>query len=92
MNTITTLTTSSQARWEAQVLRAGTSLKRHRLALGLSQADVATRAGVTRPDYADVETGRWPREWPQDTVVAMLVAAEHSLRLIGGGHAKPVAA
>jgi transcriptional regulator with XRE-family HTH domain len=83
MNTITTLTTLSQPRWEAQALRAGSTLKRNRLALGLSQAELATQAGLARADYSQVEAGRWPSTLAPSAVVGMLAAAEHALWLAG---------
>jgi transcriptional regulator with XRE-family HTH domain len=42
---------------EAHALRAGATLKRQRLELGLNQADFAKRLGMTRVDYEALERG-----------------------------------
>lgn len=47
-------------RCEAAALRLGTSLKRRRVSLGLSQAEVAERTAMSRSEYEHVERGDWP--------------------------------
>lgn len=53
-------TASAPARWEARALRIGTALKQRRIALGLTQADLAMRSGLTRAEYELAEKGEWP--------------------------------
>jgi non-specific serine/threonine protein kinase len=53
--------------------RLGDLLRRHRLAAGLTQEELAERAGLSRRGIADLERGM--RQTPRKETVALLVAA-----------------
>ena len=66
--------------------RLARTLRNHRRSLGLTQADVARRAGVSVQWLSDFETGRTPGG--ADRVTAVLTALGLSLAV----HARPVTA
>lgn len=74
METGHTSTPCRLTRVEARALRIGSALKRRRIALGLSQADLAVLSGITRSDYELVEKGEWPGQ-PSDEQAAAIIAA-----------------
>ena len=64
---------SPPADWDAYVRELGLILQRRRLALALSQEDVAYSAGLTRSHYQQLEKGRSRPESPANPSLLTLV-------------------
>ena len=79
MDTASTYTSRQPMRCEARALRIGRSIKRRRISLGLSQADLAILSGLARFDYELVESGEWPGQEAESSAPAMLAAVIHAL-------------
>jgi DNA-binding XRE family transcriptional regulator len=56
----------------SQEARNGAALRAHRLALGLSQRDLAAEVRLSRGIVADVESGRRPGRWMRTEIGAVL--------------------
>lgn len=59
--------------WEAYARALGVSLQRYRLDAGLTQEDLAHKAGMTRTHYQQLERGWWKRDAPANPSLKVLV-------------------
>lgn len=60
------------ATWAAYARELGLELQRRRLAAGLTQEDLAHRAGLTRTHYQQIEKGEWKRGQPSNPSIKVL--------------------
>lgn len=58
--------------WEAYAKELGLELQRRRTAAGLTQEDLAHRAGLTRTHYQQVEKGYWSKDRPSNPSIKLL--------------------
>ena len=65
--------------WDAYVRELGLILQRRRLALALSQEDVAYAAGLTRSHYQQLEKGRSRPESPANPSLLTLMCLAGAL-------------
>lgn len=61
------------ATWEAYARALGVLLQRHRVDAGLTQEQLAHRAGMTRTHYQQLERGWWKKDAPSNPSAKVLV-------------------
>jgi transcriptional regulator with XRE-family HTH domain len=71
----------NDAKWAAYVQRLATSLRQARKQAGLSQEDVAYRAGLTRYTYQKYEKGESRPGRPANPTVRTLIAVAQVLSM-----------
>jgi len=76
--------------WEAYARDLGLALQRHRIAAGLTQEDLAHRAGLTRAHYQQIERGSWSRGRPANPSIKVLTRLAQELG-VEVGHILPPA-
>lgn len=74
----------SPSSWEAYARELGLSLQRHRLDAGLTQEDLAHKAGVTRTHYQQLERGWWKKDAPSNPSLKVLVRVAQVLGMEPG--------
>jgi DNA-binding XRE family transcriptional regulator len=67
------------ATWEDYARRLGVELQQKRLASGLSQEDLAHRAGVTRNYYQQLERGHLPNRNPTNPSLKVILRLAREL-------------
>lgn len=67
--------------WAAFARELGLELQRRRVAAGLSQEDLAHRAGLTRTHYQQIERGLWKPEQPANPSIKVLAFLAHELHV-----------
>jgi transcriptional regulator with XRE-family HTH domain len=67
------------ATWEEYARDLGIELQRHRIAAGISQEELAHRAGLTRTHYQQIERGSWTKGRPANPSLHALARLAHQL-------------
>lgn len=70
--------------WESYAREMGVLIQRHRIEAGLTQEDLAHRAGLTRTHYQQIERGWWKRDQPANPSIKVLVRLAQVLGLEPG--------
>lgn len=70
--------------WEAYARDLGLELQRRRLAAGITQEELAHRAGLTRTHYQQIERGLWKPGVPANPSVKILVRLAQQLEIEPG--------
>ena len=65
--------------WEAYARELGVNLQRRRIAAGLTQEELAHRAGLTRAHYQQIERGYWSRGKPANPSIKALARLAREL-------------
>lgn len=65
--------TPSPKTWETYARELGVLLQRHRIDAGLTQEDLAHKAGMTRTHYQQLERGWWKRDAPSNPSIKILI-------------------
>ncbi len=76
--------------WEAYARALGVELQRRRIEQGITQEDLAHRAGLTRTHYQQIERGWWKKEAPSNPSLKVLVRLAQVLGLEPGELLPPV--
>lgn len=71
----------SPRNWATFARELGLELQRHRIAAGITQEDLAHRAGLTRTHYQQIERGLWKPEQPSNPSVKVLAYLAHELQV-----------
>lgn len=66
--------------WDAYAREMGLLIQKARLDAGLTQEDLAHRAGLTRTHYQQIERGWWKRDQPSNPSIKVLVRLAQVLR------------
>lgn len=69
----------SASSWDQYVRELGVELQRRRLDAGLTQEQLAHRAGLTRTHYQQVERGYWKKNEPANPSLKLLVRIAQAL-------------
>jgi len=77
--------------WEEYARALGIELQRQRIARGMTQEDLAHRAGVTRTHYQQIERGWWKQGSPANPSVKVLAKLAQALQIEPGDLLPPVA-
>lgn len=75
--------------WEAYARTLGVELQRRRLERGITQEDLAHRAGLTRTHYQQIERGWWKKDAPSNPSIKVLVRLAQVLELEPGDFLPP---
>ena len=67
--------------WEEYAKNLGIELQRRRIALDVTQENLAHRAGLTRTHYQQLERGFWKAGSPANPSLKMLVRLAKALQL-----------
>jgi transcriptional regulator with XRE-family HTH domain len=67
--------------WETYARELGLELQRQRISAGLTQEDLAHRAGLTRTHYQQIERGLWKPGQPANPSVKVLVRLAQQLQI-----------
>ena len=67
--------------WEAYAREMGVLIQKARIEAGLTQEDLAHRAGLTRTHYQQIERGWWKRDQPANPSVKVLVRLAQVLEI-----------
>lgn len=67
--------------WSHYARELGLELQRRRFAAGLTQEDLAHRAGLTRTHYQQIEKGEWKRGHPANPSIKVLAYLAQALEL-----------
>jgi transcriptional regulator with XRE-family HTH domain len=76
--------------WEEYARDLGIELQRCRHAAGLTQEDLAHRAGLTRTHYQQIERGLWKLGQPSNPSVKVLVRLAQVLGIKPGDLLPPI--
>lgn len=71
----------SSGTWEEYARALGIELQRRRIAAGLSQEELAHRAGLTRTHYQQIERGFWKQGQPANPSLKALAYLAQQLEL-----------
>lgn len=71
----------SPSTWGSFARELGLELQRRRMAAGLTQEDLAHRAGLTRTHYQQIERGLWKPDQPANPSIKVLAFLAHELGL-----------
>lgn len=67
--------------WDAYAREMGLLIQKARLDAGLTQEDLAHRAGMTRTHFQQIERGWWKRDQPSNPSIKVLVRLAQVLQL-----------
>lgn len=70
--------------WEAYARDLGVRLQQLRMERGITQEDLAHRAGLTRTHYQQIERGWWKRDQPANPSLKVLVRLAQVLEVEPG--------
>ncbi|PZS17606.1 MAG: XRE family transcriptional regulator [Pseudonocardiales bacterium] len=69
------------ATWDEYARALGVELQRRRIAAGITQEDLAHRAGLTRTHYQQIERGSWTKGRPANPSIHALARLAQQLDL-----------
>ena len=72
---------TASSSWEEYAKTLGIELQRRRIALDVTQENLAHRAGLTRTHYQQLERGFWKPGSPANPSLKMLVRLAQALQL-----------
>ena len=72
---------TASSSWEEYAKNLGIELQRRRIALDITQENLAHRAGLTRTHYQQLERGFWKPGSPANPSLKMLVRLAQALQL-----------
>lgn len=81
LETVTNGSSAADAEWQDFVLKLSVQLRRHRLAVGLSQEEVAHRAGLSRFIYRQYESGESRRGTAANPALRSILAIAQVLQV-----------
>jgi transcriptional regulator with XRE-family HTH domain len=82
--------TPSPTDWATYARELGLEVQRRRIAAGLTQEELAHRAGLTRTHYQQIEKGEWRRGSPANPSIKVLAHLARALNVQVGDLAPSV--
>jgi transcriptional regulator with XRE-family HTH domain len=67
--------------WEAYAKELGVELQRRRIERGITQEDLAHKAGLTRTHYQQIERGSWKKDTPSNPSTKIMARLAQALDL-----------